>query len=391
MLPTFGLKTHIWNTGLRSLLLLAGFPVLLLLITWAFTLLMASGGPNGFWGGLKDSIAMLPAAFPVALLLAGLWFAIAWFANQRIIDAVSGAKRVTREQERLLWDTTEHLAISRGMRMPRMAVIETEAMNAYASGLTLDQGAITVTRGLLNALSPAELRAVLAHELTHIRNGDARLAVVAAVFAGIISVAGELMLRGFGRFGARRAVRRSSSSSNSKGGAGALVLVALAVAALAWVLSIALRMALSRNREYLADAGAVELTADPDAMASALRRITGQSEMKGLPSQLRAMLLDDASSSLGPAWFATHPPIEDRIAALVRNAGARDPGPLAPRVAAPSPAEAALDQALAEDRTVVLPPLSPPAGPSAGEPHSPASSPPANPWLRPPPAPPATG
>jgi len=352
---------------------LAGFPVLLLLITWAFTLFAASDSRAGFWGGMQDSIAMLPGAFAVAVVIAGIWFAIAWFANQRIIDALAGATPVTRDQERGLWDATEALAISRGMRTPRLAVIETEAMNAYASGMTLDQGAITVTRGLLNALNPAELRAVLAHELTHIRNGDARLAVIAAVFAGVISVSGELMIRGFSRRSAGRAMSRSSSSSSSsgsrgKGGAGALVLVALAIAALAWALSIALRMALSRNREFLADAGAVELTADPDAMVSALRRISGHPEMKDMPSQLRAMLLHDGMNSLGPAWFATHPPLEERVAALVRNAGARD---VPPALASPW--------------------VSPGAAFSSDAPPSLASSPPASPWLPPPPSPPAPG
>lgn len=360
MLPTFGLRTHIWNTGLRSILLLAGFPVLLLLITWAVTLLLVAGGAADAWDGLRQSLALLPAAFPVALAITAVWFAIAWLANQRLIDAMAGAKPVTREQERLLYDLTEALAISRGMRTPRLAVIETEAMNAYASGLTRDKGAITVTRGLLNALPPAELRAVLAHELTHIRNGDARLAVIAAIFAGVISLVGEVLMRGIVRGGARR----SSSSSRGKGGAGVLVLVALAVAALAWVLSIALRMALSRNREYLADAGAVELTADPDAMVSALRRIAGQTEMQGLSSQLRAMLLHDGANSLGPDWFATHPPLEARVQALVRNAGARDVLP------------AALSRA---------------AAPSSAALPNPVSSPPASPWQPPPPSPPAPG
>jgi len=360
--------------------LLAGFPVLLVLITWAFTLLAAADGKAGFWAGFNESIAMLPAALPVAVVIALIWFAIAWFANQRIIDAVAGATAVTRDQERLLWDTTEALAISRGMRTPRLAVIETAAMNAYASGMTLDQGAITVTRGLLSALNQAELRAVLAHELTHIRNGDARLGVVAAVFAGVISVGGELLIRGFSRTSLRRTARTSSSSNRGKGGAVALVLVALAVAALAWVLSIALRMALSRNREFLADAGAVELTADPDSMVTALRKISGHAEMQGMPSQLRAMLLHDGANSLGPAWFATHPSLEARIEVLVRTAGARDIMPELP--------PAALDQAAADDATIIL---NPAAAPSSAVPPSPASSPPATPWWRQPPSPPAPG
>lgn len=367
MLPTHGLRTHIWNTALRSVLLLAGFPVLLAMITWAVALLFAAAGTDDFGQGLRNSLDLLPGAIPVALLISAIWFAIAWFSNQWIIDLISGARPVTRNQEPALWAITEELAISRGMRMPRLAVIETEARNAFASGLTRDKGAVTVTRGLMQALGPRELRAVVAHELTHIRNGDARLGVVAAVFAGVITMVGEMMWRGL-RFGRMRRLPRTSGSSKGKGGAMLLVLLALAIGALAWVLSIALRMALSRNREYLADAGAVEMTADPDAMASALQKLAGQEAMEGMPGQMRALLLHDGANSLGPAWFATHPPIAKRIEALQRYAGARD----LPEIV---------------DATAVMPP----AAPSTGALHSPASSPPASPWWRPPPGPPGPG
>jgi heat shock protein HtpX len=332
LLPTFGLRTHIWNTGLRSLALLAGFPLLLLLLAWGVTLLIASGTAEDVETGLAASFAMLPLAAPIAFAAAAIWFGIAWLTNQWIIDSLSGARLVTRDGERALWEMTENLAISRGMRMPRLAIIETPARNAFASGLTRDRGAITVTRGLMQALTPAELRAVLAHELTHIRNGDARLAVVAAIFAGIISLVGEVMWRGVARGGLRPVGR----AAHERKGGGALVLFALAVGALAAALSVALRFALSRNREYLADAGAVELTQDPDAMVSALRRISGHSEMPDMPAELRAMLLHDGAASLGPRWFATHPALEDRVAALVRKAGARDVTPIAsPTIANP--------------------------------------------------------
>ncbi|NKC31756.1 M48 family metalloprotease [Falsiroseomonas selenitidurans] len=376
MLPTLGLRTHIWNTGLRTLLLLAGFPVLLALIAWAVALLLAAGQAADFAEGLLLSRDLLPVTIPIALLVSALWFGIAWLANQRILDAISGARPVTRQAEPELWRMTEELAISRGMRMPRLAVIETPARNAFASGLTRDKGAVTVTRGLLDALTPREVRAVLAHELTHIRNGDARLGVVAAVFAGVISMAGEVMWRGVGRGGwrlLRRVPRGSGSSGKGRGGAMLLVLLALGVAALAWVLSLVLRLALSRNREYLADAGAVEMTADPDAMVGALRKLEGaQAGMEDLPGQVRALLLHDGANSLGPGWFATHPPIAARVAALVQHAGARD----LPKAALVP---------------VAGPPLSPPATPSDGAPHSPGSSPPASPWWRQPPTPPAPG
>jgi heat shock protein HtpX len=331
----FGLRSWIWNNAWKTALLLAGFPFLLLLICYAFALLIIADSAESFSQGLGDAIAVLPMVLPPVAILTALWFGIAWLANQRIIDALSGARPVTRQAEPRLWNTLETLCISRGLGMPRLAVIETPARNAFASGLSRRTGAVTVTRGLLEALDNRELAAVLAHELTHIRNGDARLAVVAAVFAGVISLPGELLFR-VGRRGFRvLGGSRRSDSKGKGGGAGALMLLALVIVVLAYVLAIGLRFALSRNREFLADAGAVELTRDPDAMIAALRKVAQQAAMPALPSGLQAMLLESAEETLGKRWLATHPSLEARIAALVRFGGGRDPGPLPPPEAAP--------------------------------------------------------
>ena len=182
-----------------------------------------------------------------------------------------------------------------------------------------------------------ELEAVLAHELTHIRNGDARLGVIAAVFAGIISLVAEVVFRG---------MRGARGGSRGRGG-GVAVLVALAILALAWLLAVVLRFALSRNREFLADAGAVELTANPDAMISALRKVEGRSDMPAIPSQVQAMLLDWPRGASGFNLWATHPSIEARVQALVAYAGGRDPGPIAdpPQEEVPPPAAPAAGEA----------------------------------------------
>jgi heat shock protein HtpX len=321
MLPTIGLRTHIWNNGIKSVVLLAGFPVLLLVITFALVLLTQGSG-KGLGADMAAAAASLSWAFPVALLASGIWFGVAWLAYQPMINAATGAQPVTREQEPRLWNLLENLCISRGLTMPRLAVIERGERNAFASGITRETGQVTVTRGLMQALDDRELEAVLAHELTHIRNGDARLGVIAAVFAGIISFVAEVVFRGM-RFGR---VRRSGGG-NSRG-AGAAMLVALAVLAVAWLLAVVLRFALSRNREFLADAGAVELTANPDAMISALRKVEGRSDLAAMPTQVQAMLLDWRGGASGFNLWATHPSIESRIAALVSVAGGRDPGPI---------------------------------------------------------------
>lgn len=332
-----GLRTWQWNNAAKAVLLLLGFPLLLVVLSFAIVALFVADAAPSFAIGVRQSLAALPHATAAALVISGIWFTIAWFAHQRILDLVTGARPTTRAEEPRLWNLLENLCISRGMPMPSIRIIETDAMNALASGLTRERYAVTVTRGLMRNLDDAELEAVLGHELTHILNGDARLAVVAAVFAGILSLIPELFLRAF-RFGrmTRTTRRRSGSSSSSggssrssDGGSGALALVAVVLIVLVWLLAIALRLALSRNREFLADAGAVELTRNPDAMISALRKIEGRSGLDQVPDQVRALFLDDQKNARGAAFWATHPPIAERIAALVRHAGGRDPGPIA--------------------------------------------------------------
>jgi heat shock protein HtpX len=316
-LQTVGLKTHIWNNNIKAGLLLAGFPLLLALLAFGLALL-ASGTGLGLEKDLRRALALMPALLPACFAIAGVWFAIAFLAHRRILNGITGARSVTREAETRLWNITENLCISRGLPMPRLAVIETAERNAYASGLSPRDAQVTVTRGLIDALDDREIAAVVAHELTHLRNGDARLALIAAVFAGILSLVAEVIVRGGMRVRMRGGDRR----------AGAAALIGLVIILAAAALATALRFALSRNREFLADAGAVELTQDADAMASALRRIEGRSEIPRLPSQVQAMLLDWPGGTRGVSLWATHPSIEARIEALARVAGARDPGPL---------------------------------------------------------------
>ena len=352
MLKAIGLSTHVWNNFLRSALLLAGFPVLLVVLSFGISMVF-SYGAGSVGQGFVVAWHHLPQYLAVAVVVSLVWFAIAWMANQRIIDAVSGARVASRETDRRLWDLMETLCISRGETMPRLAVIESDGRNAFASGLDRKRGNITVTSGLVAALDDREISAVLAHELTHIRNGDARLAVIAAVFTGIITLGFDMVrnMRWFawgrgsssgGGGGGETSSRRSRSGSSDSSSGAIIILIGLVIIILAGTLSVALRMALSRNREYLADAGAVQITGDADAMISALRRISQQPALPGLPSQVRAMLLEDPNGTKGGSWWATHPPIEDRIATLVRVAGGRDPGPIAaeaPAVADAAPAE----------------------------------------------------
>jgi heat shock protein HtpX len=187
------------------------------------------------------------------------------------------------------------------------------------------QYSITVTSGLLDRLNDAELEAVLGHELTHIRNGDVRLLVIAVVIAGVISFFAELVFRVLFQGGLSMRSRRSERSG---GGAGAAIIVAVVLIAVAWLLSIVIRFALSRQREFLADAGSVELTKNPDAMISALRKIEGRGELPGATSAIMEMCVDNPREDFSNL-FDTHPSIGARVAAIVKFAGGHDPGPLA--------------------------------------------------------------
>jgi heat shock protein HtpX len=184
-----------------------------------------------------------------------------------------------------------------------------------------------VTRGLINALNDQEIEAVLGHELTHIRNGDVRMLVIAVVMAGVISFFGELVFRIFFQNMLWGGGRRSSSDDR-KGGAGIAIVIAIVIIALVWILSVVIRFALSRQREYLADSGSVELTKNSDAMISALRKIEGRGEIPGANSAVMEMCIDNPREGFSNI-FDTHPPVDKRVEALVKFAGGHDPGPLA--------------------------------------------------------------
>lgn len=325
-----GLKTHIWANNTRSILLLAGFPVLLVVILYGLQLVLMGFGviPNS-GGTLGDDMAlagsMLGWTVPTALIVAAIWFAISYFGSQAMIDAMTGAKKVERRDEPELYNLLENLSISRGLRTPTLRIIERPELNAYASGLHEGRYSVTVTRGLMGALDRDEMEAVLAHELTHVINKDVRTMVIASIFAGIISVMAELVFRSL-------FFSRGGRGGNNKN-AGPLILIGIAIAVIGFVLAAVIRMMLSRTREFVADAGAAELTKNPDAMISALRKVSGQSRLEA-PDELRGMFLDNQEKSAGFAGlFATHPPIEKRIDALVRFAGGRDLPPVAPRTA----------------------------------------------------------
>ncbi|MGE4352359.1 MAG: M48 family metalloprotease [Bdellovibrionales bacterium] len=329
MTEPLGLSTYRWNNNLKSILILALFPCLLVGLVWLFFFLvgMMQETPQGYVPartayayGIKT---LLPQGLPLmefaragtqnllpfVLAIAAGWVVIGGLFNQSLIQGSTGAHPIERSQSPKIYNLLENLCISRGMKTPKLYLIQTPVMNAYASGLSEASYAVTVTSGLVEALSQDELEAVLAHELTHIRNRDVRLLVVTILFGGMLSFFAEMFFRS-ARFSG------SSSSNDRRKGSGAILILAAILLLIGYFIATLLRLALSRRREYLADAGAVELTKRPESLIHALQKISGHAAMPKAPSGVQAMLIENPPSFFG--LFDTHPPIESRIAVLRR-------------------------------------------------------------------------
>jgi heat shock protein HtpX len=360
-----GLWGHIrWNT-LKSGLLLAGF-VVLLAIYWfglclAFSAVLAPFEARSNHGSVETALYLIAASasqrtlatwyVPVTLMV--VWYAVAWRWHRRMISAATGAVHVERRKAPKLYNAVENLAISAGLPMPRIEIMETPELNAYAAGLTPDTATIAVTRGLLNTLTPAELEAVLAHEMAHIKNRDVRLMVVALIFAGPITFLGGLLKSWWQSntsasydgwdilwfLGRRRHSEGSSwevvgddeSAVSAAAGFAAFVagviglIIALLTLGATHISAVFSRFGISRAREFMADAGAVELTKNPDALISALSKISGRDHVPLASESLRAMMFSCAfdDQSFVDSLMATHPPMNDRITSLVDYAGGR--------------------------------------------------------------------
>jgi heat shock protein HtpX len=309
-----GLKTHIWNNNLRSVILLAAYPFILMAIVWAIA---AASGGLGMQGTDPAAYAnrVVYHYWPAIATVVAIWFTIAWFFNTAMVRMVSHARPVTRAEEPALYNMLENLCIARGLTMPRMEVIESPALNAFASGVTDGTYSITVTRGLIETLQPDEMEAVLGHELTHIINRDVRLMMVCIVFTGMVGFAAQMMWSGM-----RHALWVPRSGGRKDGGSLIILYFAtLAILMVGYLASMLARFALSRSREYMADAGSVELTKNPEAMMRALLRISGHDRIPQATDDIALMCIENSKPFLG--LFTTHPPIAARLEAISRITG----------------------------------------------------------------------
>ncbi len=334
---TTGLSTHIWNNNLKSILLLTLYPLLILaivwLIAWALGMSMQRQSLTNVYNVYSDPVnsAYIDPAPPAMnteysigfantilidfapMIIAGvaIWFLIAWFFHTRMIRKLSHSHPVTRQDEPELYNLLENLCIAEGMTIPKLEIIETHARNAFASGISDSSFTVTVTRGLMNSLSKDELEGVIAHELTHIQNRDVRLLIITVIFTGLFGFLAQLIWSNI-----RYSIFYSSRRSRSQNGGGAVIAM-LVIAVILWLgymASLVMRFAVSRRREYMADAGAIRMTKNPEAMMRALMRISGRDRIPETTDDIAMMCIENHVPFMG--MFATHPPIDKRIKAI---------------------------------------------------------------------------
>lgn len=325
-----GIHTQQVNNNFKSLLLLILFPCILVGMVYLFLVILNSLGTSDPAYGVVERVDWdyvnyeMMCILPWVVGIVGVWFAIAYFTNTAMIRRATGARPLERRENPRVYNIVENLTMSCGMPMPKINVIDDPQLNAFASGIDNNSYTVTVTTGICNRLNDEELAGVIAHELTHIRNRDTRLLIVSIIFVGIMStimtLAVRIMWNTFIFGGDRR------SSNNNKGGGVSIIVVmavAFVLAAIGYVFTLLTRFAISRKREYMADAGGAELTGNPLALASALRKISGDPGLGDTDREDVAQLFiirphefKSSFTSMVSNLFSTHPSTESRIAYL---------------------------------------------------------------------------
>ena len=307
----FGLQGQIRKNNTNSVLLLVMFPAVFFALTWLF-FFFTSVTKQDSTMSLYDINNSFLTSIPWITIGVIIWFIIAWFSHTAIINSATNSKPLERKENKRVYNLVENLCISTGMPMPAINIIEDDSLNAFASGLNSKTYAVSLSRGIIDKLEDDELEAVIAHELTHIRNRDVRLLIISIVFVGIFGFIAEMLFRSmrFGRIG----------RGKKEGGA---IIIALLLAIVGYLLASLFRFALSRRREYLADAGSAELTRRPQALASALRKVSADPTIEAVKRKDVAQMFienpqvkEEKSSFSFANLFATHPPILKRIQIL---------------------------------------------------------------------------
>lgn len=312
------------------MLLLMCFPLLILALVWLFFFIIGwlGGSYTDSYGEMHSMVDFDTVNYqfintiPWVVMIVGIWFMIAYFSNTSMVRQATGARPVTRRENPRVYNIVENLTMTCGMPMPKINVIDDPQLNAFASGIDEKSYTVTVTTGICNRLDDEELAGVIGHELTHIRNKDTRLLIISIVFVGIMSAIMQLAINTVWRMmiwggGSRR------TSNGKKDGGGVAIIIAVAIAAvlaaLGFLFTMLTRFAISRKREYMADAGGAELCGNPLALANALRKISGDPALGSCKREDVAQLFiirpkfSESFSSFMSDLFSTHPSTESRI------------------------------------------------------------------------------
>jgi len=308
-----GLQTQIWRNNFKSVLLLIGFPTLLIGLTYLFFYIINSSDTTY---GLRQTNLNFLSTIPFVLIVVGIWFIVAWFSHSAMIRNATSSKPLERKSNLRVYNLVENLCISQGMKMPKIYVISDDSLNAFASGINEKTYAISLSQGIIDKLNDEELEGVIAHELSHIINRDVRLLIVSIIFVGVFSFISEIAFRSlrFNRIG----------RGKKKGGAIIIILLIVGLGLIGYLVSTLFKLSLSRKREYMADAGACEMTKKPEALANALREISKDPWIESVEREDVAQLFIDHPTkrkkegvgTFFKSLFATHPPIEKRIEVL---------------------------------------------------------------------------
>jgi len=300
-----GIRQQIARNNTKSILFLLAFPLLILVGAYVVLYILSDQD-------IEHTNAQFLSIIPMVLIGVAIWFFISYFFHTQMIQSATHSRPLERRENMRVYNLTENLCMSVGMTMPKLYIIESDALNAFASGINEKTFAVTLTRGIINTLNDEELEGVIAHELTHIRNRDVRLLIVTIVFVGIFATIADFALRML----LNGSMSSSRNRKNDKGGGALVLLIILLVAGAIYFLSILFKLALSRSREYMADAGAVELTRNSLALASALKKISGHSTIREVQNDEVKELFIDYKAQGFFSLFATHPPIKKRIQVL---------------------------------------------------------------------------
>ena len=288
------------------------FPIIFFVLTWLFFFFLSLSAEHHRTIDQINQSFIVTAPFILGGVL--LWFIIAWFSHTAMINSATDSKPLSRNENKRVYNLVENLCISTGMTTPKINIIDDDSLNAFASGIDQRTFSISLSKGIIEKLNDEELEAVIAHELTHIRNRDVRLLIVSIIFVGIFAFISQAIFR---------TLQWGGGGRGKKDSGGWAIFIALALALLGLLISSLLRFALSRKREFLADAGSAELTHRPLALASALRKISEDPTIEAVKRKdIAQMFIENpqekekkSSFSLG-MLFATHPPIDKRIQLL---------------------------------------------------------------------------